>query len=73
MDPDKAIILRLTDRERETLIGIAKGLTSKEIGKQLGVSFKTVEAHRAALKLKAGDGNIASLTRLAIRSGLIQA
>lgn len=48
---------RLTDREREVLDRIADGESSREIGSELGISTKTVEAHRARIndKMRADD------------------
>ena len=63
---------RLTPREREVLIGIARGLTSKEIGSEFNISTRTVETHRAALMRKLDVRSIALLTQLAIREGLVQ-
>src|SRR2546426_829726 len=39
----------LTPRQREILQLVAEGNTSKEIAERLGLSFKTVEAHRAQI------------------------
>ena len=64
---------RLTPREREVLIGIARGLTSKEIAGQFQISTRTVETHRAALMRKLDVRSIALLTQLAIRHGLVEA
>jgi len=63
---------RLTPREREVLIGIARGLTSKEIGSEFNISTRTVETHRAALMRKLDVRSIALLTQLAIREGLVK-
>lgn len=63
---------KLTPREREVLIGIARGLTSKEIGSQFNISARTVETHRAALMRKLDVRSIALLTQLAIREGLVE-
>ena len=63
---------KLTPREREVLIGIARGLTSKEIGSQYNISARTVETHRAALMRKLDVRSIALLTQLAIREGLVE-
>ena len=62
----------LTAREREVLQLVAEGKTTKEIGTILGVSTKTADAHRTRLMQKLDIHDIASLTRYAIRSGLIQ-
>jgi len=43
---------RLTSREREVLLLIAKGCTSREIGGRLQISTKSVETFRAILRGK---------------------
>jgi RNA polymerase sigma factor (sigma-70 family) len=63
---------KLTPREREVLIGIARGLTSKEIGAEFNISPRTVETHRASLMRKLDLRSIALLTQLAIREGLVE-
>jgi DNA-binding NarL/FixJ family response regulator len=63
---------RLTPREREVWIGIARGLTSKEIGAKYDISVRTVESHRASLMRKLDVRSIAMLTQLAIREGLLK-
>ena len=63
---------RLTPREREVLVGIARGLTSKEIAAEFDISARTVETHRAALMRKLELRSIALLTQLAIREGLVE-
>ncbi len=42
-------VVSLTPREKEIAILTCRGLTSKEIGRELGVSYRTVEVHRAKL------------------------
>ncbi len=61
----------LTGREREILIHIAEGKTNKEIGAALGISTRTVEAHRDSLMRKLGIRTVAGLTRLALEQGLL--
>ena len=61
----------LTPREREILVHIAQGETNREIGTRLGISVRTVEAHRDSLMRKLGIRNVAGLTRLALEQGLI--
>jgi RNA polymerase sigma factor (sigma-70 family) len=63
---------KLTPREREVLVGIARGLTSKEIGAEFNISPRTVETHRASLMRKLDLRSIALLTQLAIRLGLVE-
>lgn len=60
----------LTPREMQILALIAEGLTSREIGAQLGISARTVEAHRNSLMRKLAVRTIAGLTRLAIEQGI---
>lgn len=63
----------LTPRQRETLLLIAEGHSTKEIAFSLGVSVKTVETHRAQLKERLGIYNVAGLVRYALRMGMISA
>lgn len=62
----------LTEREREVLRLIAQGATSKEIGKQLGISSKTAEAHRNNIKKKLHANTIAELVQCAVVFKLIE-
>jgi two-component system, NarL family, nitrate/nitrite response regulator NarL len=66
--PDAAL---LTNREREVLIQIAKGLSNKEIASALGVGVRTVETHRERIMRKLDIHTIAGLTRFALAKGLI--
>lgn len=45
---------RLTEREREVLRLVAEGLVNKDIGTRLGISYRTVEVHRAHIVQKTG-------------------
>lgn len=63
----------LSAREREVLHLIAEGLAAKEIATQLGISTKTVEAHRTSLMRKLGVRKATELVRYAVRHGLIEA
>lgn len=69
--PPRAVDV-LTAREREILSHIAEGLTNREIGTLLGISTRTVEAHRDALTRKLGIRTVAGLTRLALEQGLLR-
>jgi two-component system, NarL family, nitrate/nitrite response regulator NarL len=62
----------LTRREREVLIGIAEGLTSKEIANRLNMSIRTVETHRERLMNKLDIRSVAGLTRFAVARGLVK-
>ena len=61
----------LTPRQREVLQLVAEGHTSKEIAERLGLSFKTVEAHRAQIMERLGLHDVAGLVRFAVRMGLV--
>jgi DNA-binding NarL/FixJ family response regulator len=61
----------LTDREREVLTWLARGLSSKEVAKELNISVRTVETHRANLMHKLGVKSVAVLIQVAIREGII--
>lgn len=54
----------LTKRECEVLGHVVDGLSSKEIGGKLGVSFKTIEAHRAKIMKKMAADNVPHLIRM---------
>jgi len=61
----------LTPRQREILQLVAEGHTSKEIGERLGLSFKTVEAHRGQIMERLGLDDLPGLVRFAVRVGLV--
>jgi two-component system response regulator NreC len=63
---------RLTAREAEVLRLIALGHTNVEIARQLGVSARTVETHRANIHSKLGLHTRAELVRYALRCGLLE-
>ena len=62
---------RLTARQREILQLIAEGRSTREIAGRLSISIKTVETHRAQIMQRLDVRDVASLTRYAIRLGLI--
>lgn len=62
---------RLTPREREILLLIAKGYSDKEIAGQLVISSHTVQSHRWRIMDKLELNNRAELIKYAIRRGLI--
>ena len=74
--PTRVVILSmhagpLTPRQREILRLVAEGQTTKGIARHLGISAKTVEAHRAQLMDRLGIRDVAGLVRYAIRTGLV--
>lgn len=60
----------LTPRETEVLVCITQGMNTKEIARKLGVSVKTIEAHRQNIMDKLEIRNLAELTKYALREGL---
>lgn len=60
----------LTPRERDVLDGVARGLTNKAIAGELGISRRTVEAHRESLMRKLEIHNVAGLTKFALEVGM---
>lgn len=59
----------LTDREREVLMLAIAGHVSKEIAQRLGISYRTVEIHRAHILQKTGASNLLELARI---TGLLE-
>ena len=62
----------LTPRQREVLEMIAHGNTTNDIARQLQLSVKTVESHRAQLMERLNIRNVAGLVRFAIRTGVVE-
>jgi DNA-binding NarL/FixJ family response regulator len=62
---------QLTARQREVLQLLAEGKNTKEIAAILGISGKTVEAHRLQLMGRLNIHDVPGLVRYAIRSGLV--
>jgi DNA-binding NarL/FixJ family response regulator len=71
VDREQTSIERLTLRQREVLQLVAEGYTTKEIAGRLEISTNTAEAYRAELMKALGIHDVASLTRYAIRAGLV--
>ncbi len=63
--------LGITSREKQILVELAKGLTSKEISEQLHISYHTVRTHRKHLLQKFDVGNVTSLISRAKNMGMI--
>lgn len=58
---DSRPVLALSTRERQIVMHLGEGRTSKEIARTLSVSPRTVEAYRAKLLRKCGASNVAEL------------
>ena len=63
----------VTPREREIIQLLAEGLSNKEAASTLGVSVKTIEAHRANIMRKLHLRSASDLVRYAIRNNIAQA
>lgn len=61
----------LTKREKEVLKLISEGLTSEEIAKELKISQRTVDAHRANAMQRIGANNSAHLVAMSITHGWV--
>lgn len=62
----------LTRRETEIVRLLAEGRRNREISGLLGISSRTVDAHRANIMRKLNIGNISDLIRFAIRNRLVE-
>ncbi len=65
------MVFSLTERERQVLVLIAEGKSTKEAAARLGISYKTADSHRSRILEKLGVHETASMVRYAIRAGLI--
>ena len=62
---------RLSARERELVILVARGQTDAQIAAKLFISVRTVGSHLDRIRDKTGCRRRADLTRLALSSGLV--
>ncbi len=62
----------LSARELEVLRGVVAGLLSKQIAAGLGITERTVKAHRHSIMTKLGVASVAELVRLADRLAITQ-
>ena len=63
-----ALLAKLTGRESQVLERIVAGRLNKQIADDLGISIKTVEAHRANIMEKLGANTVADLLKIALGS-----
>jgi two-component system response regulator FixJ len=66
------LMARLTAREREVMGLVMAGLSNKEMARKLGVSPKTIEAHRAKLYTKMRADSLADLVRKGLEGAAYQ-
>jgi DNA-binding NarL/FixJ family response regulator len=62
----------VTAREREIIQLLAEGKSNKEAASTLGISVKTIEAHRANIMRKLRFRSLSELVRYAIRNRIVQ-
>ncbi|OJX29786.1 MAG: DNA-binding response regulator [Burkholderiales bacterium 68-12] len=62
----EALLAKLTGREAQVLERIVAGRLNKQIADDLGISIKTVEAHRANIMEKLGANTVADLLKIAL-------
>ena len=61
----------MSDRERDVLVRVAKGLSNKEIADDLNISIHTVMSHRKNIAHKTGIKSVAGLTVYALLNNLL--
>ena len=66
----EALLGNLTDREMEVLSRLVQGKQNKVVARELGISPRTVEVHRARIMHRLGVTSFAELVRLSVLSGL---
>jgi DNA-binding CsgD family transcriptional regulator len=64
-------LAKLSARERELVILVARGLTDAQIAAELFISVHTVRSHLKRIRDKADAHRRADLTRLALAAGLV--
>ena len=64
-------LAELTPREHEVMVMVTDGRSNREIAAALGVSTKTVEAHRARVMDKMRAASLAELVRLCLTAGIL--
>lgn len=60
----------LSEREREVMAGVVKGLSNKAIARDLGISPRTIEVHRANVMAKMEASSLPELVRMVFRAEL---
>ena len=65
----EALLAKLTPREQQVLERIVAGRLNKQIADDLGISIKTVEAHRANIMDKLNANTVADLMRTVLAGG----
>ena len=66
----RALFDNLTPREVEVLTHVIRGKPNKQIAFDLGISERTIKAHRGSIMIKLGIGSVAELVRLSEELGI---
>jgi len=69
---ETALLKGLSPREREVLVLVVEGRTSREIARAIGVQPSTIDTYRSRIMAKLGIEDLPSLVRFAVRHGLIK-
>lgn len=69
---EAALLEGLSPREREVLVLVVEGRTSKEIARLVGVKPGTVDTYRSRMMAKLRIEDLPTLVRFAVRHGLIK-
>jgi FixJ family two-component response regulator len=67
----QARLLTLTPRERDVLLPLVQGYTTREIAEQLGVSAKTVDLYRSRVMKRMQANTLPDLVGMAIAAGMV--
>lgn len=69
-NPDHLAFTRLTPREREVALAVSRGISNKEVARELAISERTVKAHLGAIFEKLGVRDRLQLALLLSRDNL---
>jgi PAS domain S-box-containing protein len=64
------VVAHLSERQRQVLVRMARGLMNKQIANELGISEKTVKMHRNLMLRKLEVPTSADAVRIAVEAGL---
>lgn len=74
-EPEGKLIINgqiFTPREMEILAHLCAGISSRASARELGISYRTVEAHRQSLREKSGAHAAVTLALWAVKHGLVK-
>ena len=67
----QARLLTLTPRERDVMLPLVQGYTTREIAEQLGVSAKTVDLYRSRVMKRMQASTLPDLVGMAIAANMV--